>query len=356
MSVYLLFMLQELYHLLNENYVEDEDNMFRFDYSPEFLKWALQPPGWLGEWHCGVRVSKNNKLVCFICAVPCKVRVYNNVCEVRPKHFAFHKLRSKRVAPVLIREITRRVNRKGIFQAVYTAGVVLPRPVSTCRYVLLTGLFRGHQSSTSWPMYDTIRRTDAFFEVKTEGFRAFESKDAKGAYVLLDAYLKQFDLTPVFTYEEFVHWFTPRKNVISTFVVEKNGIVTDLVSFYSLPSTVMHHPSYKNLKAAYSFYNAATATSLTELMTDALIVAKNENYDVFNALDLMNNSEFLEKLKFGIGDGNLQYYLFNWKCHEMAPQKVRRRQRLTSLPTDCVAFSISDWLGAPVTRFAASKS
>ncbi len=44
------------------------------------------------------------------------------------------KLRSKRVAPVLIREITRRVHLKGIFQAVYTAGVVLPKPVSTCRY------------------------------------------------------------------------------------------------------------------------------------------------------------------------------------------------------------------------------
>lgn len=44
------------------------------------------------------------------------------------------KLRSKRLAPVLIREITRRVNCTGIFQAVYTAGVVLPKPVATCRY------------------------------------------------------------------------------------------------------------------------------------------------------------------------------------------------------------------------------
>lgn len=33
------FQLKELYTLLNENYVEDDDNMFRFDYSPEFLQW-----------------------------------------------------------------------------------------------------------------------------------------------------------------------------------------------------------------------------------------------------------------------------------------------------------------------------
>ena len=34
------------------------------------------------------------------------------------------KLRSKRLAPVLIKEVTRRINHTGVFQAVYTAGVV----------------------------------------------------------------------------------------------------------------------------------------------------------------------------------------------------------------------------------------
>ena len=44
------------------------------------------------------------------------------------------KLRSKRLAPVLIEEITRRVHCQNIFQAVYTAGVELPRPVASCQY------------------------------------------------------------------------------------------------------------------------------------------------------------------------------------------------------------------------------
>lgn len=47
-----------------------------------------------------------------------------------------------------------------------------------------------------------------------------------------------------------------------------------------------------------------------------------DNFDVFNALDLMDNSEFLENLKFGIGDGNLQYYLYNWRCPSMTPKKI----------------------------------
>lgn len=128
--------LKELYTLLNENYVEDDDAMFRFDYQPEFLKWALQPPGWRPEWHVGVRVSKSKKLVGFISAIPGQVRVYDKVLKIVEINFlcVHKKLRAKRVAPVLIREITRRVNLTGIFQAVYTAGVVLPKPVATCRY------------------------------------------------------------------------------------------------------------------------------------------------------------------------------------------------------------------------------
>jgi len=44
------------------------------------------------------------------------------------------KLRSKRLAPVLIKEVTRRVNLKNIWQAVYTAGVLIPTPISRARY------------------------------------------------------------------------------------------------------------------------------------------------------------------------------------------------------------------------------
>lgn len=129
-------LLTELYTLLNENYVEDDDAMFRFDYQPSFLKWALQPPGWLPDWHIGVRVVKSGLLVGFISAIPGHVRIYEKTEKIVEINFlcVHKKLRSKRVAPVLIREVTRRVNLTGIFQAVYTAGVVLPKPIATCRY------------------------------------------------------------------------------------------------------------------------------------------------------------------------------------------------------------------------------
>ncbi|XP_030250182.1 glycylpeptide N-tetradecanoyltransferase 2 isoform X2 [Sparus aurata] len=353
--------LKELYTLLNENYVEDDDNMFRFDYSPNFLKWALRPPGWLPQWHCGVRVSSNKKLVGFISAIPADIRIYDTLKRMVEINFlcVHKKLRSKRVAPVLIREITRRVNLEGIFQAVYTAGVVLPKPVSTCRY--------WHRSLNPRKLVEvkfshlsrnmTLQRTMKLYRLpdstKTPGLRPMERRDIRQVTELLQKYLKRFQLAPSMGEEEVAHWFFPQDNIIDTYVVEVSGIsfclmlltacllvllckalscllssqgaggvLTDFASFYTLPSTVMHHPLHRSLKAAYSFYNVHTQTPLLDLMNDALILAKMKGFDVFNALDLMENKVFLEKLKFGIGDGNLQYYLYNWKCPPMDPDKV----------------------------------
>ncbi|XP_018318725.1 glycylpeptide N-tetradecanoyltransferase [Agrilus planipennis] len=322
--------LKELYTLLNENYVEDDDSMFRFDYQPNFLKWALQPPGWRRDWHCGVRVVKSGRLVGFISAIPATLNIYDKTQKMVEINFlcVHKKLRSKRVAPVLIREITRRVHLTGLFQAVYTAGVVLPKPIGICRY--------WHRSLNPKKLIDvkfshlknnmTMQRTLKLYKLpdqpKTAGFRKLQAADVPKAHKVLQEYLKRFDLAPVFSEDDFVHWFMPQEGIVDSFVVENDGVITDFVSYYTLPSTVMHHPVHKTLKAAYSFYNVSTKAPWVDLMNDALISAKQLGFDVFNALDLMDNKEFLEPLKFGIGDGNLQYYLYNWKCPNMPPNKI----------------------------------
>lgn len=128
--------LKEMYELLRDHYVEDDENMFRFNYSAEFLLWALTPPHYFSDWHVGVRKAKTGALVACITGVPANMRAYEHqmvLCEIN--FLCVHKsLRSKRLAPVLIKEVTRRVNLQGIFQAAYTAGVVLPKPVSSCQY------------------------------------------------------------------------------------------------------------------------------------------------------------------------------------------------------------------------------
>ena len=98
--------------------------------------------------------------------------------------------------------------------------------------------------------------------------------------------------------------------------------MTDVLSFYTLPSTVIGNPKHSSLKAAYSFYNVATSMPLQDLMRDALVCAKRVDMDVFNALNIMENDAFLKELKFGIGDGQLYFYLYNWRMKDVKPEDV----------------------------------
>merc|ERR1712137_484859 len=324
--------MNELYDLLNQNYVEDAGCTFRFDYSREFLHWAQSPPGWLKKWHLGVRAKQNKKLVAFISAIAANLRSCNKSIPLVEINFlcVHKKLRDKRIAPILIQEITRQVHLTNRWQAVYTAGKLLPRPVSICRYYhrslnpkkLVEVGFSGLGPRSTMSMQVKLYRVPT--EPKIPGIRLMENKDLDGVYTLLTGYLNKFKVAPVFTKDDVEHFFIPHPGVINSYVVEnpETNEITDFMSFYTLPSSISGNPKYNTLKAAYSYYNVATSVSLKDLMYDALILAKQEDFDVFNALDLMDNEEFLEPLKFGVGDGKLRYYLYNWNSPTIASKDL----------------------------------
>ena len=67
---------QQIYKFLSKNYVQDTDGTFRFNYSEEFLLWALTPPGRADDWCVSIRTTKGKKpIVGFISAI----KVHMNV-------------------------------------------------------------------------------------------------------------------------------------------------------------------------------------------------------------------------------------------------------------------------------------
>ena len=54
------------------------------------------------------------------------------------------------------------------------------------------------------------------------------------------------------------------------------GKLTDLFSYYTLPSTVIGNPTYDSLKAAFCYYMVPNTESLEKLMSNALIVANSK--------------------------------------------------------------------------------
>nr|OQO26055.1 hypothetical protein B0A51_06912 [Rachicladosporium sp. CCFEE 5018] len=331
--------MQELYDLLYNHYVEDAEGSFRFNYSIEFLNWALKPPGWKREWHIGVRTKssadgKKGKLVAFISGVPVTLKIRQKVVKATEINFltVHHKLRSKRLAPVLIKEVTRQCYRNGIYQALYTAGTLLPTPVTTCRYfhrsLDWSHLYKNGFSHLPQRSTEAMQVRKYFLPSKTgtKGLRPMKVEDVPGVKALLIKYLEHFHLKQEFSDEELTHLLCSdaSKGVVWAYVVEQDGEITDLVSYYLLESTVLKATSKSTIRAAYLYYYATTAAfspnasstlqpRLSSLINDALILAKKDNFHVFNALTLLDNPLFLKEQKFEPGDGKLNYYLFNWR-------------------------------------------
>jgi glycylpeptide N-tetradecanoyltransferase len=191
-----------VYDLLTQNYVEDDDNMFRFDYSIKFLQWALLPPGYKKDWLFGVRGGKKNKLFGFISGIPVHMEINGKKITMAEINFlCVHKsLRTKRLAPVLIKEVTRRVNRCNIWQAIYTAGVVIPTPIAATTYYhrslnpkKLVEVGFSHLPAKT-PMARYIKLQKLPNGTSTPGLRAMEAKDCKAVHKLLNTYLSQFKL------------------------------------------------------------------------------------------------------------------------------------------------------------------
>ncbi|KAF2664982.1 N-myristoyl transferase [Microthyrium microscopicum] len=359
---------KEVYDLLSNHYVEDDEAMFRFNYSENFLHWALKAPGWQMEWHVGVRVKKPDgtlgSLVAFVSGIPIDLRVRGKTFRsAEVNYLCVHKkIRGKRLAPLLIKEITRRFYVTGIYQAIYTAGVVVPSPLSTCQYF--------HRTLDFDKLYDVgfahlppnVSRTRQALRFKlpantsTEGLRPMVAGDVNAVRTLLKRYLQRFSIAQDFSKDDLEHWLvhssgasSESERVVWTYVVETAGKITDFFSFYRLESTVIKSATPKVIKAAYLYYYATDAAfkkddkkgekkedkkdegvalkeRLNELMKDMLILAKKQKFDVVNALTLLDNPLFLEQQKWGPGDGKLHYYLFNYRASPIAGGLDARKQ------------------------------
>ena len=187
----------------------------------------------------------------FISGIPVHMTVNDKKVTMAEINFlcVHKKFRTKKLAPVLIKEITRRVHLYDIWQAVYTAGVMIPTPIANSTY-----WHRGLQPKKlvecgfsslplNTPMSKHVKRFALPAEPNIEGLRPMKVEDAPQVHKLLNEFLSQFKFHVTFSQEEIVHFFIPREGIIESFVIEdKSGKITDFISFYSLPSTVLQNP------------------------------------------------------------------------------------------------------------------
>jgi glycylpeptide N-tetradecanoyltransferase len=174
----------------------------------------------------------------------------------------------------------------GTFQAIYTAGVLLPKPISVCRYhhrlINLKKLeevqFARQPEKLTFQAWQRLYRLP---ETPLLALRPMVPADVPAVTLLLTQcalaracwlpkhrvtffrrYLERFGIFQVFDEEEVKHWILPRPGIMSCYVLEQqNKKVTDFVSFYHLNSSILGHAKHKTLNACYMYYRVATTGS-----------------------------------------------------------------------------------------------
>lgn len=222
--------------------------------SPEFLSWALKPPGWKKEWHIGIRSKtldwtsngeQQATLIGFISAVPggvaagpARFRLFEiNMLAV---HGEF---RGYNFGPALVKEIMRRCALSGIYQTVYTATKNRSASVGVIRtyYRVLNGCHSQTLQTLGVKLPPPVMHEKAIGITTREclgTIRAMCFADLPAVRNLLCRYLQRFPLSKQFASdEEAAHWLgaASNNNFMRHFVVlSANNVITDFVSYYIL--------------------------------------------------------------------------------------------------------------------------
>ena len=322
-----------VHHFLNDHFLEDEDGIFRLDTQVEFLKWVLCTPNKIKDWHIGVKATGKDNLLGFVAATPMKSVINKEVVKIAQTNFlcVHKKLRKKKLAPILIKEITRRVNLHNVWSGIFTSGEVYPHPFTIAPYfhrslntkkAVETG-FSALPPNEPLPRYVKRMKIHGMMDMALIGSpRQMESRDIQVVYELFKTYTEKYSLHFKLSQNDIAHHLLPRNKTVYTIVFESEQdgkpTVTDFISFYSQPYQVLkqHGHSHSSVNSAYLYYYAATKNSLTEMVKYAMHFAKelaDIKFDLFNCLNIMEYSTFVDALKFGMGDGTLNYYMYNYQ-------------------------------------------
>lgn len=352
--------ISELTALLRDFYVEDPDLLFRFAYSADMLRWWLTAPTMHLTYSVGIRdTSSGGALVGYICGLPGDYsltgRAANSAADaveqtpeaalatktmrmLSVNFLCLHKsLRKTRLAPLLIKELTRRAHTNQIYQAVYTEGTKLTLPIATATYYhrLLNPIKLARVKFAPLPKGMPEKKFSEFYHLPAvlsthkACFRRLAKKDASAAFDLVDGYARRsYKFRQAYSKKLFAHMVRNVDNVMSAYVYEAGGAIRGLISWYIVDSQVLvpeARDKYPFVRNGY-IYQYALADHETPALEDLFLLALHQmaadKVDVCTCLDIMDNEEPIKALRFDRGDGTLNYHLYNVTWNEMQRSEI----------------------------------
>ena len=327
-----------LYDFLNDNYVNIMESKFKLHYSLEYLNWLINSPQVINELLILVKVKKNDKIVGCIFGFLEKVQVNKNVIDVINSKLmcVYSKLRHKKMACMLMKELIRRSIILGHKVGHYVSGRYQPKPFNTSslyfrpinpKKILESKFMVFEQSAISKQGGQGIEKDMAEIEkyydvpdnLDNKNFILMKDIHLEQAYNLLNGYLEKFNFHPIFNQAEFNYMFY-NNDIISSYVLcDNDNNVVDFISFYKQKSRMISNNNYIN--AAYIYYYTSNEETIYQLVKNILIIAKKCNFDIIGMFDVMENESITNELLFTKAT-NINYYLWNWKCKDLVASQI----------------------------------
>lgn len=305
--------VKELSRFLSENYVEDTTEQFRLQYSEKFLSYMINNPKHKEEYSLGLRF--NNKLVGYVFAREHILVIDGKENKVAGVNFlcVSKDLRGKRISPVLIKEITRRCNCEGIYQAIFTSGTKFSFNVSQSNY-FHRPLNVKRLVSTGFTSDTRVLQIPA----SRSSTRRATEEDIPKMYELYQKASREFKFHENMDFEDFKYNFTNVSDVINSFVYYEDDELVSFGSYYVLETYCIQKKM--KIKGAYLYYTCGG--EIKEMVSDLLCFANEDKCDVLNCIDIADSQKFIDSLDFSYGTGILNYYLFNWKTSSVDKKDV----------------------------------
>lgn len=314
--------LRMLHELIKHHYVSSKEDDVILTYTEDFLRWQLECPLHKQEYACTLRFAADadtpEEIVGFVLAKEQCVSVRGTVLRlVGINYLCLHAAhRSLGLAPLLIREITRRAHAERITVAIFTGGSpfffsfarvqYFHRPINVAKLV----------EANFIPAY-MCRHGRFRVSAPRRRVRPMQAADVDDMMLVYRKECENYELFEVFDRDAFLHALLPRDGVVHTYVAG-DGAAEEFVSFFIANA---HYPrTGMCIRTAYLYYYATP--DVEGLVEDSVGALHALGVDLLNVLALGRNREVVANAAYIGGTGWLSYSFYNFRTSTVDPEKL----------------------------------
>lgn len=290
--------IDQIYNLLNKNYIEDDQNIMRVVYSKDFLYWYLKKIP--DEFIVGLIYEK--KLIGLVTALIIDTIISKEIVKLPYINLlcVHKKLRNSKLASLLLREITNRLYKKNIRIAFFSDMRKLCEPLcSTKDFIIPINYSKLKEANF---LLEDLNPLPSF---SNNPLHLMKEHDIDIVTENINIFMNKHIIKPLMTNKIVKDFLLTKKNIVYSFIKKDNDNITDFISIYkSFIYSIETNKIISNGTLAFYYNNSLELTDLVSYLLDKL---KFYNIDQFIFKD---NIEDINLTKFSTY-GNLYYFFYN---------------------------------------------